>query len=431
MFNKLRQIFQHKDLRNKILYTLGILIVFRLAAHIPIPGVNLTNLKTFFANNQIFGLLDIFSGGAMSSFSVVMMGVAPYINASIIMQLLGMIIPRLEALQKEGEHGQKIINKYTRLLTVPLAALQSFGMIKLLQSQSSKGIPIIGNLSPFQLVTIIITITGGTVFLMWLGELMTENGIGNGISLIIVTGILARLPVQAVRMFTAATSSADILKGVGFLILALAIIFGVVMVVEGQRNIPVSYAKRVRGQKMYGGVSSYLPLRVNQGGVIPIIFAMSLMMFPAMIAKFFTAAKTAWIANAATFITRYFTPQTALYGVLYFLLVVAFNYFYTAIVFNPENIAENLQKQGGFIPGIRPGPKTVEYLSRLSNRIMLAGGIFLGLIAILPFIVQATTGIGTLLDIIGGTSILIVVSVALETVEQIKSQLIMRSYEGL
>ncbi len=431
MFEKLRQIYTHKDLRKKILFTLALLVVFRLAAHIPIPGVNLENLKTFFSRNQIFGLLDMFSGGAMSSFSVVMMGVAPYINASIIMQLLTMISPRLEALQKEGEEGQRTMNKYTRILTIPLAALQSFGMIKLLQSQSQQGIPIIGHLNPFQFATIIITITAGTVFLMWLGELMTENGIGNGISLIITTGILARLPIQGVRMFTSATSSADLLKFFGFIILAVVIILGVVVVVEGQRNIPVSYAKRIRGQKMYGGVSSYLPLRVNQGGVIPIIFAMSLMMFPGLIAKFLANAKSAWLSGAAAFIQKIFSPNTLIYASLYFILVVAFNYFYTAIVFNPENIAENIQKQGGFIPGIRPGPRTVEYLTRLSNRIMLAGGVFLGIIATLPFIVQAATGIGTMLDIIGGTSLLIVVSVTLETVDQVKSQLIMRSYEGL
>jgi preprotein translocase subunit SecY len=431
MLSKLKQIYYNRDLRKKILYTAALVVVFRLAAHIPVPGVNLENLRAFFSRNQIFGLLDMFSGGAMSNFSVVMMGVAPYINASIIMQLLTMISPRLEALSKEGEHGHRIINKYTRILTIPLAALQSFGMIKLLQSQSQKGAEIIGTLNIFQFTTIIITITAGTVFLMWLGELMTEKGIGNGISLIITIGILARLPLEVVHMFTSATSSADLLKYFGFLILAIIITLGVVYVVEGQRNVPVSYAKRIRGQRMYGGVSSYLPLRVNQGGVIPIIFAMSLMMFPGMIAKFFAGVKTAWLSNTASFVERLFRPDTFIYGALYFLLVVAFNYFYTAIVFNPEHIAENIQKQGGFIPGIRPGPRTVEYLSRLSNRIMLSGGIFLGLIAVLPFIVQAVTGIGTMLDVVGGTGLLIVVSVALETIEQVKSQLIMRSYEGL
>jgi len=431
MWETLKKIYYNRDLRKRILYTLGLLIVFRLAAHIPVPGVNLENLRSFFSRNQIFGLLDMFSGGAMSSFSIVMMGVAPYINAAIIMQLLTMISPRLEALSKEGEQGQRVINKYTRLLTVPLAALQSFGMIRLLQSQSEKGLAIIGHLAPFQFVTIIITIAAGTVFLMWLGELMTENGIGNGISLIITTGILARLPLQAVRMFTSAISSVDYLKYFAFLVLALFIIFGVVIVVEAQRNIPVSYAKRIRGQRMYGGVSTYLPLRVNQGGVIPIIFAMSLMMFPGVIARFFTTAKTSWIAQAASALERVFKPETIIYAVLYFLLVIGFNYFYTAIVFNPEHIAENLQKQGGFIPGLRPGPQTVVYLNKLSNRIMLAGGVFLGIIAILPFVVQRMTGIGTMLDIIGGTGLLIVVSVALETIEQIKAQLIMRSYEEL
>lgn len=426
MWNTIKQLYINKDLRKKILFTLGILVVFRFAAHIPIPGVNLENLQNFFNQNQVFGLLNIFSGGAMSHFSIILMGLAPFINASIIMQLLGMVIPRLEALQKEGEQGQQIINRYTRFLTVPLAALESFGMVKLLQSQSSSG-QIIGALSPFQYLVIVVTATAGSLFLMWLGELISENGIGEGISLIIFVGIVAGYPLSLTQSISTATGFADILKLGGFLLLALVVTAGVVFVAEAQRKIPVSYAKRVRGQRMYGGVDTYLPLRVNQAGVIPIIFAISFMTFPPIVAKFFENASTVWLANSAKFIENLFKPNTLIYGIIYFVLVVLFTFFYTMIVFNPENVAENLQKQGGFIPGIRPGMPTQNYLSRLSNRIMLFGGIFLGIIAILPFIIQAATGIQTL--IVGGTSLLIVVEVALDIKRRVESQLIMSSYE--
>ena len=426
MFSKIKQIYNNRELRNKILFTLGILIVFRLASHIPIPGVNIDNLKDFFGRNQIFGLLNIFTGGAMSNFSIVLMGVAPYINASIIIQLLTMIIPRLEALSKEGERGQKIINKYTRYLTVPLAGLQSFGMIKLLQSQSSSG-EIIGHLSVFQYIIIVITATAGSMFLVWLGELISENGIGEGVSVIIFVGIVAGLPLQIVQSITSATSIGDILKFIGFLVFALIVISGVVFVAEAQRHIPVSYAKRIRGQRMYGGVDTYLPLRVNQAGVIPIIFAISFMMFPSIIAKFFVNASSSWIANTSKFIEKIFQANTVSYGIIYFILVVLFTFFYTMIVFNPETVSENLQKQGGFVPGIRPGEPTKEYLSKVSTRIMLFGGLFLGIIAILPFIIQAITGIETL--IVGGTSLLIVVEVALDIKRKVESQLVMSSYE--
>lgn len=422
----IRKIFTTPELRKKILLTLGLLVVFRFAAHIPVPGVDTQALQSFFNKNQIFGLLDIFSGGGMSTFSIVMMGIAPYISASIIMQLLTMIVPKLEALQKEGERGQNIINQYTRFLTVPLAALEGYGMITLLTNTSQQ--QIIKNLTPLYMVTSILTITAGTMFLMWLGELITEVGIGNGISLIIFAGIISRIPLTATQSVLSITGAMDILKYAGFLLVGALIIFGVVIVVEAQRNIPVSYAKRVRGMRMYGGVSTYLPLRVNQAGVIPIIFAMSFMMFPGVIAKFLTAAKTPWIASAANAVSNFLKPESFIYALVYFFLVIGFTYFYTAMVFNPQNIAENLQKQGGFIPGIRPGQQTIEYLVKVSNRIMLAGGMFLGLIAILPFIGQAATGIATLT--IGGTGLLIVVSVAIETVEQIKAQLAMRSYDN-
>lgn len=428
MLEKIKQAFTYKDLRKKILYSVGLLVVFRIAASIPIPWVNLEALREFFAKSRLLGLLDIFSGGAMSRFSIIMMGVAPYINAVIIMELLTMIIPRLEALSKEGEQGHNKINQYTRWLTVPLAALESFGMIKLLQTQGQQaGQQILPQISFFQWIAMVVTITCGTIFIMWLGELISEYGIGNGISLIIFVGIIARGPQALQQVFASLINKEQILQLFIFLFIALVVIFGVVMVDRGQRKIPVSYAKQVRGMKMYGGVASHIPLKVNQGGVIPIIFAISLMLFPGMVANFFTTAKTVWIASAASAIANLF-KNPVFYASLYFLLVVGFTYFYTAIVFNPERIAENLQKQGGFIPGIRPGSSTIEYLHKLLNRINLAGGVFLGAIAVLPLCFQSL--IPGLDLAIGGTGLLIVVSVVLETAEQIKAQILMRSYEN-
>lgn len=423
MIEKITQIFKVPDLRKKIIFTLVILVIFRFAAHIPVPGVDLENLKEFFKGNQFFGLLDIFSGGGMSSFSIVMMGIAPYINASIIMQLLTMVVPKLEALQKEGEEGQRKINRYTRYLTVPLAAMQSYGMITVLSRASQ---PIIEDLNPFRLVTIILTITAGTVFLMWLGELVTEKGIGNGISLLIFAGIIARVP-SAIRETFAVADPGQILNLVLFGAIALVVIFGVVIITEGQRNIPISYARKVQGNRLFGGVSTHLPLRVNQAGVIPIIFAISVMLFPGMIANFFVNAQTSWLASAAQSVTNIFQNQL-FYGVFYFSMVVLFTYFYTAVVFNPDNISENIQKQGGFIPGIRPGRNTAGYLRKVLSRITLAGALFLGAIAVLPLMIQGVTNIQTLT--LGGTGLLIVVSVVIETMKQIESQLVMRDYEG-
>ncbi len=423
MFEKITQIFRIPDLRKKILFTLGILILFRLLAHIPVPGVDLESLRSFFKSNQFLGLLDIFSGGGMSSFSIVLMGVAPYINASIIMQLLTMVIPKLEALHKEGEEGQRKINSYTRWLTIPLAALQSYGMIIVLSRAEQK---ILGDLDPFRLVTIIFTITAGTVFLMWLGELITEKGIGNGVSLLIFAGIIARIPTS-VQSTLAVADSAQILSMILFGAIAIVVVLGVVIVTEGQRNIPISYARRVQGNRMFGGVSTHLPLRVNQAGVIPIIFAISIMLFPGMVANFFTNAKTAWLASAAQSVTGIFNNQL-FYGIIYFVMVIFFTYFYTAVTFNPDNIAENVQKQGGFVPGIRPGPNTASYLRKILNRVTLAGAIFLGLIAVLPLIIQGITNVQTLT--LGGTALLIVVSVVVETMKQIESQLVMRDYDG-
>ncbi len=422
MWEKIQQIWKIKEIRNSILFVLGMLVIFRLVAHIPIPGVNLDNLRQFIAGNQIFGLLDVFSGGTMKNFSIVMLGVGPYITASIIFQLLTMIVPKLEELSKEGESGQQRINMYTRFLAVPLAFLQSFAMIKVLNRSA---LPIVTDLSAFHLFVIMITITAGTMFLMWIGELISEKKVGNGLSLIIFAGIVSSFP-GAIRNFFINYNSADFYTFILFAGIALLTVVGVVFINEGQRNIPVSYAKQVRGNNMYGGNSSHLPLRVNMSGVIPIIFAISLVLFPSLIAQFFVQAKTAWIANAAVTTIRLFQNQL-FYGIVYFLLVFGFTYFYTAIIFHPQKMAENLQKQGGFIPGIRPGTETEKYLGQTMNRINLTGALFLGVIAILPLLAQYFMGTQNLA--LGGTSLLIVVSVAIEISKQINAQLTMHAYD--
>jgi len=423
MFEKIRQIWKTKDLRNSILFVLAMLVIFRLAAHIPIPGISAQGLRDFFAQNQILGLLNIFSGGGLENFSIVMLGVGPYITASIIFQLLAMIIPALEQMSKEPA-GQQKINQYTRILTVPLAALQGYGFITILQRQAGQ---IIGLISLSQWITALITIIGGTVFLMWLGELISEKKIGNGISLLIFAGIVASLPAAFQRTL-AVFDPSQIFNLVLFVAIAVVTIVVIVIITEGQRNVPVNYAKRIRGNRMYGGVNTHLPLRVNMAGVIPIIFAISIILFPPMMAQFFVNASAHWLSASAQFVINIFQNQV-FYGSLYFILVVAFTYFYTYIIFHPQQIAENLQKQGGFIPGIRPGRHTTDYLQATVNKILLAGALFLGIVAILPIIMQPITGMSTL--VVGGTSLLIVVAVVIETVKQIDSQLTMRDYEGL
>ncbi len=409
-------------MRNKILFVFSMLVVFRLAAHIPIPGVNIDNLREFFGSNQVLGLLNLFSGGGMQNFSIVMMGVAPYITASIIFQLLAMIIPKLEEISKE-EAGRQKINMYTRIATVPLSFLQAYGMITLLK-QSPK--PIIEDLSLFSLFAMLLTITAGTVFLMWLGELITEKKIGNGISLLIFAGIVVRVPT-ALQTVVINFSQEQVVNLLVFCAIALITVVGVVIITEGQRNIPVSYAKRVRGMKMYGGMNTHLPIRVNTAGVIPIIFAISLVLFPPMIAQFMLRANSAWIHSFGQGIITLFNNHL-FYGILYFLLVFGFTYFYTAVIFHPYQIADNLQKNGGFIPGIRPGSHTAEYLQHTISRITLTGALFLGLIAVLPMMLQQVSGLQSM--VIGGTSILIVVSVAIEIVKQVEAQMTMRDYDG-
>ncbi len=415
-------IFRVRDLRNKILFILALLVVYRLAANIPLPGVDVLALKKLFEENAFLGLLNIFSGGGLSNISIVLLGVAPYITASIIMQLMTTLVPSLERLYKEeGEQGRQKFNMWTRFLTVPLAALQSFSMLSLLRSQN-----ILGDISVFNMTVIILCATAGTVFLMWLGELITEKGLGNGVSMIIFAGIVSSLPTSISR-FISTWDPSQLFIYIIFLLLAAVTIAGVIFINEGQRTIPVAYAKRVRGAQVYGGSATHLPLKVNQAGVIPIIFAVSIILIPTMIANFLAQSANVKVASIASSVSVFLQDQWV-YGIAYFVLVVLFTYFYTAVVFDPGKISENLQKQGGYIPGIRPGATTADYLYHIINRITLAGALFLGVISVLPFIVQGLTGIQAFS--LGGVSILIVVSVVLETVKHIQSQLTMRSYES-
>jgi len=418
--NTLRAIWSSPDLRKRILYTLGLLVLYRFLAHVPMPGVDLTALRNFFSGNQVFGLLNLFTGGSLQNFSVVLMGVGPYITASIIFQLLIIIIPRLEELQKEGEAGRQKINQYTRILTIPLAILQGYGTLILLQSQG-----VIGNFSPLDLTTVLVTITAGSILVMWLGELISENGIGNGVSLIITLSILAGIPRSLSQTFSVA-DQLNIINILLFAAVALLVTVAIVYVNEAERRIPITYARRVRGVEARGGVATTLPLKVIMAGVIPIIFALSMMIFPPVVAKFLQPVQIDWVSRAAEWITTIFANNT-FYAVVYFLLVVVFTFFYTFVIFQPEQVAENIQKQGGFVPGLRPGRETAEYLGNVLNRITLFGAIFLAVIAVLPFVVQALTNIQTL--VLGGTGILIVVAVTLDTMRQIRAQLVTRRYE--
>ncbi len=414
------KLFKIPDLRKRVVFILALLVVFRMVAAIPVPGIDTSRLAQFFSQNQLFGLISLFTGGGLETLSIVMLGVGPYITASIIMQLLTMIFPQLEQMYKyEGEAGRQKFNQYSRFLTVPLALLQGFGFLTLLSRQG-----VIGVLSLNQWLISLIVVTAGTIFIMWLGELITEKNLGNGISLLIFAGIVSQGP-QAIRQLYFGYDPSQLFTYAGYFILALVIIGGVVYITEAQRQIPINYAKRVRGFKMYGGVSTYLPLRVNQAGVIPIIFALSILLFPGMVANFFAGSNIAFLSGLAQGFNRFLNNQL-IYGSLYFILVVAFTYFYTAITFDPKSISENIQKQGGYIPGIRPGPSTAQFLTHLLNRITLVGAVFLGLIAVLPSVVQGLTGISAFT--LGGTSLLIMVSVALEVMKQVESQLSMYEY---
>ncbi|OGM95945.1 MAG: preprotein translocase subunit SecY [Candidatus Yanofskybacteria bacterium RIFCSPHIGHO2_02_FULL_38_22b] len=418
--NKILQIFKRPELRNKVLFVLAILVVFRIISNIPIPAIDSSQLKDFFAQNQFFGLVSAFTGGSLTALSIGMLGLGPYITGSIIMQLLTMIFPQLEQMYKyEGEAGRAKFNQYSRLLTVPLAALQGFGFLTLLSRQG-----VINSLGTLEWITTLATITAASMFLMWLGELITEKNIGNGVSLLILAGIVAGFPT-AIRQATFTYTPDQLFTYIAFVAVALAVVVGVIYISEAQRNIPINYARRIRGSKVFGGVSTYLPMRVNNAGVIPIIFALSILLFPSMVANFLAAYDIPGISQIAVKVND-FLQSNLWYSILYFLLVVLFTYFYTAITFDPKSISENIQKQGGYIPGIRPGPTTAQFLNHLLTRVTLVGAIFLGTVAILPNIVQGFTGVTAFA--VGGTSILIVVSVALEIMKQMDAQLSMYEY---
>lgn len=422
MFESLLNAFRAPDIRRRILFVAGMLIVFRFLAHVPLPGVDKTRLAQFFTDNPIFGLLDLFSGGGLSNLSIVGLGVNPYINASIIMTLMSNVIPSLQQLSREGEYGRNKINQYTRYLSVPLAALQAYGFLALLHAQQVLRTGF--DLGSFETLTQIVTLTAGSVLLMWIGELITEKGIGNGVSFIIFAGIVSRAPA-AIGSFL---QSPDLASGIVFAVIGVAVVAVIIFIQEGQRRIPVQYASRVRGRRLYQGGQTFLPLRVNQAGVIPIIFAVSILLFPLQIAQYFTTSQVQVVADVALAIVGFFQNQVV-YAVLFFLLTVGFTYFYTAFTFRPDDTAEQLRKNGGFIPGIRPGRPTEEYLGRVVFRITLAGAFFLGCVAVLPYIMSALLpGLGAIQ--LGGTGLLIVVSVVVETMKQLEAQLLMRSYEG-
>lgn len=419
-FDKIRTVLKDPSMRKRLLFAASALVVFRAVATIPIPGVDEASLSQLLAGNQFFGLLDIFSGGGISNLSIVMLGVGPYITASIIIQLLTMMIPRIKAMmQEDGEAGRAKLSQYSRLLSVPLAMLQAYGFLTLLANQQA-----IAPLSGMAMFVNVLVVTGGSVLLMWIGELISEFGIGNGVSLIIFAGIVAVLPTK-IFQFAAAFDPSQIPFYLLFLAISLLVIVGVVVVTEAERPIPVTYAKQVRGNKVYGGVSTYLPLRLNQAGVIPIIFALSILLFPQIIANLLSNVSNQMVADIASAVSTFLNNPWA-HGILYFFFVFLFTYFYTAITFDPKQISENLQKSGAFIPGVRPGESTMTYIGKVVTRITLVGALFLGIVAVLPLIAQGFTGNTTLA--IGGTALLIVVSVVLDLLKKIDAQATMRQY---
>src|SRR5216110_1776348 len=422
MFQALIDSMRTPDLRNKILFTLGMIVVFRFLAHVPLPGVNEAQLQTLLQSSEFVNLLDLFSGGGLARFSIVALGVNPYIHASIIMTLLQQTIPALERLSKEGEYGRNRINQYTRILTVPLALLQGIGVAVFMQRSG-----VLNAFGPGDLgltLSILGSLTAGTLILMWLGELISERGIGNGISFIIFAGIVGRLPRTVQQTFEVQTNYFALAV---YAIIAVLVIAAIIFIQEGQRRIPVQYAKRVRGTRMYSGGSTFIPLRVNSAGVIPIIFAISILLLPSQVAQYFTNSDTDWLKNLSLGIVGAF-QNPFVYNIAYFILVVAFTFFYTAFTFVPNDVADNIKRYGGFIPGIRPGRPTAEFLGRVVTRITIAGALFLGIVAVMPTLVGDLTGVQTLR--LGGTSTLIVVGVVVETMKQLEAQLLMRSYEG-
>lgn len=421
IWSKITPLFKDPVLKKKLIFTFAIFFIFRLFAFLPTPVVNLGRLRALFAQSQFLSLLDIFSGGTLINFSVMALGLGPYINASIIIQLLTSVVPKLEELTKEGEHGRAKLNQYTRFLTVPITIIQTIGMYVLLQNQK-----VISSLNFLEFLSFILTMTAGSLILMWFGELISEFGIGNGISLLIFTGIVARIPVAFTQ--TALTLTAELLINIAIVIVLGVIVVGaVVFINEAVRKIPIYYAKRIKGNRVYQGATNYLPLKLNQTGMIPIIFAISFVLFPQLVGNFLVYAKNPALANIGHFLVNVFKPTGFFYNFFYFILVVGFTFFYTMIVFSPDKIAEEIQKHGGFIPGIRPGGATKQYLEKILYRLTSVGAVFLGVVAILPAIVSSVTGVKNI--VIGGAGILIVVSVVLETFKQIEAQMVMKSYD--
>jgi preprotein translocase subunit SecY len=422
VFESLLNAFRAPDIRRRILFVLGILVVYRLLAQVPLPGIDREQLRAFFEDNTAFGIIDLFAGGGLSAMSIVGLAMNPYINASIIMQLMTGVIPSLQNLSREGEYGRQRLNQYTRYLTVPMALLQGFGILSALNADQV----IIGGfgLGNPQSWVQMITLVAGAILLMWLGELITEKGIGNGISFIIFAGIVSQAPAGAVALLQSGIRDIAL-----FVIIAIAAVAVIIYIQEGQRRIPIQYASRVRGRRMYQGGQTFLPLRVNLAGVIPIIFAISILAFPGQLAAYFSFSEVEGVRAVASAIGAFLAPTTIQYSVIYFLLTVGFTYFYTAFTFKPDETAEQLRKNGGFIPGIRPGRPTQEYLARVVTRITLAGALFLGTVAVAPVLAGVIdpnlAGLA-----IGGTGLLIVVSVVVETMKQIEAQLMMRNYEG-
>lgn len=417
MLDSFRDAFRLPDLKRRILFTVGVLFLFRLGAHIPTPGIDAQAMGQLFDQGGVLGFLDIFAGGALRRFSVFALGVAPYINSSIVMQLLVVVFPALERMQKEGEDGRKKIVQITRWGTIGFALIQAVGMTFWLGRMGIFSGALLDGL------IVVITVTTGAVAVMWLGEEISDHGIGNGISLLIFAGIVARLPEAVIRTWNLIKlGEMNLFVLLLALVLMIVVVAGCILLQEGQRRLPVQYAKRVVGNKVYGGQSTFIPLRVNQAGVIPIIFASSVLLFPYTIARFFTG-------DIAGFMQRLLAPGSVVYTILYVLLIVFFSYFYTAVVFNPADVASNMKKYGGFILGIRPGRPTSDFIEKVMSRITLGGSIFLAAIALIPTLMTKLMGITSFY--FGGTAILIVVGVALDTVHQIEGQLLMRHYEGI
>ncbi|MFH1533433.1 MAG: preprotein translocase subunit SecY [Nitrospirota bacterium] len=431
MFTYLKQIWNSKDLRYKILFTIAIIVLYRFIAHITVPGANIDALKSVSDRNQLLEMFSLLTGGSTENFSIVLMGISPYINASIIVQLLTVISPRLESLSKEGESGRRKINSYTRWLTFPLAFLQSYGMIILLNSQTQTAVPIISDVTdPTVVLPIMLTVTAGTILLVWLGEQITEKGIGNGISLIIFASIISNIPQMVGQgLFLAQEDESKLIPFIAVVLITVILVTVVILVNEAQRRVPITYAGRgIRARSD----QAFLPIRINQAGMIPIIFAVALTSFPGILGQFFVNAKSVWIQNLGSTMTTLFQPNTVPYLLVYFLLVVAFTFFYVSITFNPEQIAENIQKRGGYIPGIRPGTQTSEYIGKISSRLTLFGALFLAFIAISPILINfffQSSGIGSVPLLISGAGIIIIVGVVLELIRQVNAQLVMHDYK--